>query len=486
MDIINLSAYEMAKKVRDGEISSREIVQAHLNRIEELDEDINAFITLNAEDALKRADEIDQKRKNGEKLGLLAGVPIAIKDNISTKGMRMTCGSKMLENYNPPYNAEVIEKIIKEDGIIIGKTNLDEFALGSSTESSYYGVTKNPIDLERVPGGSSGGSAAAVKANMVPFSLGSDTGGSIRQPAAFTGLVGFVPSYGTVSRYGLVSMANTMDQIGTFGRDIRDSILLLSAIEGFDSKDSTSKIGGNPTDFNEFIKDENDYSDYIKTLKIALPKEFLNYEYDERVKKEVENAIDIYRKMGATIEEVSIPSLDHVLSIYNIISNGELSANLARFDGVRYGFRSDEYDNLDELYTNTRTEGFGDEVKRRIILGTYYLSRDGREKYHEKALRLRTILIEEISKVFEDYDMILSPTTPILPFKFGEKEDPLSMYMSDLFTVGVNLSGICSMTIPCGDVDGLPVGLQLVGNRFREDVIIKAGLAFEGGINNGL
>lgn len=485
MNIIELSAYEMASKIKNGELTSVQVVKAHLDRIDEKEKDINAFITLTGDEALERAKLIDEKIKNGESVGSLAGVPIAIKDNISVRGTRMTCASKMLENYIPPFNAEVIDKILAEDGIIIGKTNLDEFAMGSSTELSHFGSTKNPIDESRVAGGSSGGSAAAVKANMVPISLGSDTGGSIRQPAAFTGLVGFTPSYGSVSRYGLASMSNTMDQIGTFGRDIRDAVLLLSVIEGEDEKDSTSNLGGNPVDFKEYLKDENDYRAYTSKLKIALPKEFYNYDYDERVKAQVENAIEEYRKMGATVEEVSIPSLDHVLSIYNVISNGELSANLARYDGVRYGYSSKGANSLDELYVKNRTEGFGDEVKRRIILGTYYLSRDGRE-YHEKALKLRQVLIEDIKKIFADYDLILSPTTPILPFKFGEKEDPLSMYMSDLFTVGVNLSGICSMSIPCGEVEGLPVGLQLVGDRFREDVIIKAGLAFEGGMKSEL
>ena len=485
MDIIKLSAIEMNEKLRNKEISSREIVEAHFDKIEEIEGKLNAFITLNKEEALKAADKVDNKLKNNEELGILAGIPIGIKDNIVTKDLKTTCASKMLENFIPPYDATVVEKIKNADGIIIGKTNMDEFAMGSSTETSYFGSTKNPVDTEKV----SGGSAASVKANEVALSLGSDTGGSIRQPASLCGVVGIKPTYGLVSRYGLISNANTLDQIGVLGRDVRDSALMLSSIMGHDNKDSTSISSSLSEKISEYITSDSSQSiDSLKGMKIALPKEFMNAEMNRKIKEEIERAIKLFEDAGAKIEEVSLPSLNHSLEAYCIISTAEISSNMARFDGVRYGYRSTEYKTLDELYINTRTEAFGEEVKRRILLGTYFLSRGYGGELYQKALKVRTLVKEDFNKTFEKYDIILSPSSATLPFEFGEKTNhPLPMYKTDFFTVPVNLAGICAMSVPCGSVEGLPVGLQIIGDRFKDINIIKAGLGFEGMVkNNGI
>ncbi len=485
MDIVKLTAMEMKKKIEDKEISSRDIVEAHLHQIEDIEEELNAFITITKEEALQSADRIDEKIKNGEKLGSLAGIPIGIKDNIVTKNVRTTCGSKMLENFIPPYEATVVEKIKEADGIILGKLNMDEFAMGSSTETSYFGPTKNPMDLEKVPGGSSGGSAAAVKAKEVALALGSDTGGSIRQPASYCGVVGIKPTYGLVSRYGLVSLANSLDQIGVLGRNVSDAALMLNTIVGYDVKDSTS-INRDVVDYVEKL------SENIKGMKIGIPREYFELKMDEKVKEEILNAVKVFEGLGAKTEEISLPHTEYGLATYYIVSTAEISSNLARFDGIRYGYRSKNYETLDELYINTRTEAFGQEVKRRIMAGTYSLSRGHSEEYYKKAVKVRTLIKEDFDKAFEKYDIILSPTAPNLPFKLGEKVDnPLAMYKSDLFTVPVNLAGICSLSMPCGYIEGLPVGLQIIGNRFEELNILKAARAFEkeislGGENYGL
>ena len=487
MDITKLSAFEMRKKISKKEISSKELVTAHFNRIEEVEKNINAFITLNKEEALKTAEKVDEKIKNGEQIGLLAGLPIGVKDNIVTKDLRTTCGSKMLENFIPPYDATVVTRIKEADGIIMGKTNMDEFAMGSSTETSYFGPTKNPIDTERVPGGSSGGSAAAVKSGEVALALGTDTGGSIRQPASYCDVVGIKPSYGIVSRYGAVSMANTLDQVGVFGRDVRDAVFMLSAITGYDKKDSTSFNNPEGTIIFGSFPEEIDYKDYLKGMKIGLPREFTYEGMDPRINEEITKSIKMFESLGAEIEEISLPHIEYGLAAYYIISTSEISSNLARFDGVKYGYRAKEYNTLDELYTNSRTEAFGEEVKRRIMLGTYSLSRGYADDHYKKALKVRTLIKNDFDKAFSKYDIILSPTCPVLPFKLGEKvNDPLAMYMGDLFTVPVNLAGLCSMSIPCGYVEGLPVGLQIIGDRLKEANIIKAGLGFEGGVKNGL
>jgi len=485
MDIIKLSAREMRKKLKLKEISSRDIVEAHLNRIGEMENKINAFITLTEEEALKAADRVDEKIKNGEELGPLAGIPIGIKDNIMTNGIRTTCASKMLENFIPPYDATVVEKIKKADGIILGKSNMDEFAMGSSTETSYFGPTKNPMDLERVPGGSSGGSAAAVRAHEVALSLGSDTGGSIRQPASFCGVVGIKPTYGLVSRYGLASMANSLDQIGVLGRDVLDAALMLGVISGYDVKDSTSMDIEDIDYLEGLVKD-------IKGMKIGLPKEYFDLKVDSAIKEKITKAIRVFETLGAEIEEISLPNTIYGLATYHIISTAEISSNMARYDGIRYGYRGKDYETLDELYINTRSEAFGEEVKRRIMMGTYSLSSGYADEYYKKALKVRTLIKNDFDKAFEKYDIILSPTSPILPFKLEEKSnDPLAMYNSDIFTASVNLAGLCAISIPCGYVEGLPVGLQIIGDRFKELNILKAAYAFEkhlsiGGETNAL
>ena len=472
MDITSLSAVEMRDKLLSGEISCREIVKAHIDNIEKMEPEINAFITLTKEEALERADRIDEKIRNKEEVGLLAGIPVAVKDNISTKGVRTTCASKMLENYIPPYDATVVERIIEEDGIIIGKTNMDEFAMGSSTETSYFGPTRNPIDTTRVPGGSSGGSAAAVRAKEAAIALGTDTGGSLREPASFCGVVGIKPTYGLVSRYGVVPMANSLDQVGSFGRNVSDAALLLQAIAGHDPKDSTS-MDLDVVDYLAHIEDG------IKGMKIGVPKEYMEIEIDKSLKDKILDAINILKDLGAELVEVSLPNLKYALPDYYIISTSELSSNLSRFDGIRYGYRTENYSSLDELYKKSRSEAFGEEVKRRIMLGTYSLSKGHADEYYKKALKIRTLIKNDFDKAFEKADVLVGPTTPTLPFKIGEITDPVTMYKSDSFTVAINLAGVCALSMPCGYVDGFPVGLQMIGDRFKEINILKAAYALE-------
>lgn len=482
MDLTQLSAIELRQKLMNKEVSSVEIVKSHLNKIEKTESTIGAFITTNGEEALKNAEVIDKKIANGEKLGSLAGIPIGIKDNIVTNGIATTCGSKMLEDFVPPYDATVIEKIKGQDGIIIGKTNMDEFAMGSSTETSYFKVTKNPHDLERVPGGSSGGSAAAVASYEVPLSLGSETGGSVREPASFCGVVGIKPTYGLVSRYGLIAFASSLDQIGTFGRKVEDAALMLNAITGFDRKDSTSVS-------KEVVDYTNATVEGIKGMRLALPKEYFGEGIDKNIKEKVYNAVKVLEGLGAKVEETSLPYTDYALACYYLISTSEASSNLSRLDGVRYGHRAEDYNDLEELYINSRTEAFGEEVKRRIMLGTFALSSGYYDAYYEKAQKIRTLIKRDFDKTFEKFDAIISPTVPMLPFKIGEKVDnPLAMYMSDILTVSVNLAGICALSVPCGLEEGLPVGLQIIGNKFEEEKIIKLAYNYERnrGDKNGL
>lgn len=473
MDLINFSATELRRKILNGEISSKEVVESYLDRIEKVEDNIEAFITLDREEALKAAEEVDRKIDNGDKVGVLAGIPIAIKDNISTSGLKTTCGSKMLENYIPPYDATVIENIKKEDGIIIGKTNMDEFAMGSSTETSYFKTTKNPYDLNKVSGGSSGGSAAAIAACEVPLALGSETGGSVRQPASFCGVVGLKPTYGLVSRYGVVSYASSLDQVGPLAKDVEGIALLLNAITGYDEKDSTS-IKKDKVDYLKALDED------IKGMKIGLPKEYFSENVDEKVKGKILEAVEVLKGLGAEVEEISLPYTEYALACYYIVANGEASSNLSRFDGVNFGYRTDDYSNLEELYTNTRSEGFGEEVKRRIMVGTYVLSSGYYDEYYKKAQQVRTLIKNDFKKTFEKYDIILAPTSPILPFNIGDKiEDPLSMYMSDVLTVSVNLAGVCALSVPCGYVEGLPVGLQIIGDSFEEEKILKLAYNYE-------
>ncbi len=474
MDIAKLKAWEMREKLLKKEISSTEILKSHLEVIDSVEMDINAFITVDRENAMETAKLVDEKIARGESLGVLAGLPIGLKDNIMTKDLRTTCASKMLENFIPPFDATVVRNIRREDGIILGKTNLDEFAMGGSTETSYFGNTKNPKNLEVVPGGSSGGSAAAVAANEVAISLGSDTGGSVRQPASYCGIVGIKPTYGMVSRYGVMPMSNSLDQVGQFGRDVRDAYLMLKGVSGFDPLDGTSshKSGVN-------FELENAS---LKGLKIALPIEYrdLRVTGDEKIREVFDNTVKLFEREGAIIQYVSLPHLKYALETYYIISTAEVSTNLSRLDGIRYGYRTENYETLDELYTMSRTEAFGEEAKRRIMMGTYALSAGYQDEHYKKALKVRTLIKNDYDKTFEDHDVILSLTSPILPFPFDSIiNSPVDMYKADLYTVPVNLAGLCAMSLPMGEVDGLPVGMQITGNRFQESKIIRAGYAFE-------
>lgn len=468
MELYEYTAHELAKMYRNKETTVPEVVEAIYKRIEEKEPTIKAYISLDKENALNRAREIQAEFDSGKEMPILAGIPVAIKDNMCTKGLRTTCASKMLENFVPPYNATVIDKLNENKCILIGKTNLDEFAMGSSNENSGFFKTANPHNVEYVPGGSSGGSAAAVAADEAVLSLGSDTGGSIREPASFCGVVGLKPTYGTVSRFGLVAFASSFDQIGPFGKDVTDCALMLNAISGKDEKDATSVNIGN-VDFTDGINDD------IKGLKIGLPKEFFGEGINEEVKKAVLDKVEELKEKGAIIEEFSMPIFDYILSIYYILSSAEASSNLSRFDGVKYGYRSENSSTINEMYENSRSEGFGPEVKRRIMLGTYVLSSGYYDAYYNKALKARTLVIEEFNKAFSKYDVIIGPTAPITAFKFGEKSsDPLEMYLADICTVPVNVAGVPAISVPVGkDSKGLPIGLQIIGKAFDEKTILK-------------
>ena len=475
MDIIKLKAWEMKEKLHNKELSALEILNAHLNQIDKEEKNLNAFITVDRENALNSAKQIDKKIKENSKLGVLAGIPVGLKDNIMTKGLRTTCASKMLEDFIPPYNASLVNSIIDRDGIVLGKTNLDEFAMGGSTETSYFGVTKNPKDLTKVPGGSSGGSAAAVAGFEVPLSIGTDTGGSVRQPASFCGIVGMKPTYGLVSRYGVVPMSNSLDQVGVFGRDVKDTHLMLQAIIGYDPLDGTSSKRADKE-----IYLGNDHS--LKGLRIALPKQFedIRTPGDEKIQESFKRAVKVFQDAGAKIEYVSVQSLNYALEAYYIISTSELSTNLSRLDGIRYGYRTKDYNTLEELYTNSRTEAFGEEVKRRIMMGTYALSAGHQDESYKKALQVRTLVKRDFENTFKDYDIILSLTSPILPYGFNSLiNSPVEMYKADLFTVPVNLAGLPALSMPIDEVDGLPVGMQIIGSRFSDERVLKTAMGFE-------
>ena len=474
MDITELTVHELQEKLKNKELTVTEITKAYVDRINEKEKDVQAFITLTTDDAIKQSKEIEDKINKKEISGDLAGIPIGIKDNICKKGVKTTAASKMLENFVSPYNATVMEKINNENLITLGKTNMDEFAMGSSTETSYFKKTKNPWDLNRVPGGSSGGSAAAVASNMVPWALGSDTGGSIRQPAGFCGVVGLKPTYGLVSRFGLIAFASSLDQIGTFTKDIKDTAILLNVIAGHDEKDSTSATV-EEKDYTKCLKND------VKGLKIAVPKEFFGEGINEEVKDALEKAIEKYKELGAKVEEVSLDIANYALAAYYIIACAEASSNLGRFDGIRYGYRTPNYTNLKDIYVNSRSEGFGDEVKRRIILGTYVLSSGYYDAYYKKAQKVRTLVKNKFDEIFKSYDVILTPTSPTTAFKIGEKSDnPLEMYLSDICTVSVNIAGLPGLSMPCGvDKNGLPIGMQLIGKHFDEETILNAGYTYE-------
>ena len=474
MNITELTVHELQDKLSKKEITSTQIVEAYQKRIEEKEDEVQAFVTTLPKEAVKEAKEIDEKITKNEISGNFAGIPIGIKDNMCTKGIKTTCSSKMLENFVAPYDATVIEKLKDENMIIMGKLNMDEFAMGGSTEYSYFKKTKNPWNLNKVPGGSSGGSAAAVAAGMVPWALGSDTGGSIRQPASLCGVVGLKPTYGLVSRYGLVAFASSLDQIGPITKDVYDSCLLLNLIAGHDEKDTTS-ADIEKKDYTKALKND------VKGLKIGVPKEFFGEGINSEVKECLEKAIETYKELGAQIEEFSLDIAQYSLATYYIIACAEASSNLGRFDGIRYGYRAKNVKSLKELYRKSRSEGFGAEVKRRIILGTYVLSSGYYDAYYKKAQQVRTLVMKEFNDAFEKYDVILTPTSPTVAFDIGSKTtNPLEMYLSDICTVSVNIAGLPGISIPCGvDSQGMPVGMQLIGNKFCEETILNAAYTFE-------
>ncbi|MFW7367893.1 Asp-tRNA(Asn)/Glu-tRNA(Gln) amidotransferase subunit GatA [Vagococcus fluvialis] len=466
-----LTLKELSSKIQGKEVSVQEVVETTFARINETDEKIGSFITLNEEKSIELAKELDKEGPSASKP--LAGIPIGIKDNIVTKDLLTTAASKMLYNFEPPYDATVMTKIYENRMIPVGKLNMDEFAMGSGTETSYFKKTINPWNEDKVPGGSSGGSAATVAASQVVASLGSDTGGSIRQPASYTGIVGMKPTYGRISRYGLIAFSSSLDQIGPMTRTVEDNALVLNAISGHDVKDGTSSKQAVP-DFSSLIGQD------IKGMKIGVPKEFMTDGVNPEVRKSIEDAIEILRHLGATVKEVSLPHSKYGVQVYYIIASSEASSNLQRFDGIRYGYRSENITNLDDVYVNSRSEGFGEEVKRRIMLGSFSLSAGFYDAYFKKAGQVRTLIVEDFKKVFADYDLILGPVSPTIAHDFGsDKDDPVTAYMRDILTIPVNLAGLPGMSIPCGFSEGMPIGLQLIGNYFEEEKMYQVADAFE-------
>ena len=474
MELCDRSASELARLLDRGKVSSREITESVFNRIDEREKTVHAYITTNRENALKQADLADARLQKNERISLLDGIPIAVKDNMCTRGIRTTCGSRILENYTPPYDSTAVRKVLNSGAVLLGKTNMDEFAMGSSTENSAFGPTRNPVNTECVPGGSSGGSAAAVAAGETILAMGSDTGGSIRQPAAYCGVVGIKPTYGRVSRYGLVSYASSLDQIGALGRSVEDCALLLDVICGHDRLDSTSANVHKPN-FSDSLKGD------VKGLKIGLPKEYFVEGLDPKVVKPIDKAITVLKANGARVVDVSLPHTPYAISTYYLIATAEASSNLARFDGVKYGFRAmDEASDLIKMYEKTRSEGFGHEVKRRIMLGTYVLSAGYYDAYYLKAQEARALIKQDFDDAFREVDCMITPVSPCLPFKLGDKmADPIQMYLVDIYTVSLNLSGLPGMSMKCGMADGLPVGLQIIGKPFDEETVLRLGHAYE-------
>ncbi|MBF2077065.1 MAG: Asp-tRNA(Asn)/Glu-tRNA(Gln) amidotransferase subunit GatA [Synechococcales cyanobacterium T60_A2020_003] len=469
------SIRELHTQLTSKKLSAVELAQETLKQIESLEPKVRSFLQLTPDAALEKAKQVDAQIAAGEEVGVLAGIPIAIKDNMCTKGVRTTCGSKILQNFVPPYDATVVQKLADAGTVMVGKTNMDEFAMGSSTESSAFQVTANPWDLERVPGGSSGGSAAAVASGECPIALGSDTGGSIRQPASFCGVVGIKPTYGLVSRYGLVAYASSLDQIGPFGRSVEDAAILLGAIAGYDPKDSTSLKVEIP-----------DYTAALgpklkKGTKVGIITETFGEGLDSEVGASVHAAIDTLKSLGAEVVDISCPMFRYGLPTYYIIAPSEASANLARYDGVKYGFRADDAENLLDMYMKTRAAGFGSEVKRRIMVGTYALSAGYYDAYYLKAQKVRTLIKQDFEKAFADVDVLVCPTSPTTAFKAGDNaDDPLAMYLNDLMTIPVNLAGLPGLSLPCGfDSQGLPIGLQIIGNVLQEEKVFQVAYAYE-------
>src|SRR6478609_21032 len=473
MSLFDRKLSELHSLLHKKEVRVQDLVDESYKRINEVDDKVGAFLALNEDNARAYAKELDEALQTKDEFGLLFGMPIGVKDNIVTKDLRTTCSSKILANFDPIYDATVVQKLQAAEAVTIGKLNMDEFAMGSSTENSGLQLTRNPWNLDYVPGGSSGGSAAAVAAGEVPFSLGSDTGGSIRQPAAYCGVVGLKPTYGRVSRYGLVAFASSLDQIGPITNSVEDNAYLLQAISGVDPMDSTSANVDVPDYVSALTGD-------VKGLKIAVPKEYLGEGVGEEARQSVLDALKVLEGLGATWEEVSLPHSKYALATYYLLSSSEASANLSRFDGVRYGYRTDNAENLIEMYKQSRSEGFGDEVKRRIMLGTFALSSGYYDAYYKKAQQVRTLIKQDFESVFENYDVIIVPTTPTPSFKIGEKtDDPLTMYANDILTIPVNLAGVPGISVPCGLSNGLPLGLQIIGKHFDESTIYRVAHAFE-------
>ena len=474
MDLFALTIHQVHDLLVKKEVTSREVTEALYRRIHGVDGKIKAYLMLTEEEAFRQADQVDGKIAKGEQIGDLAGIPLGLKDILCTKGIETTCASKILKGYIPFYDATVIQRLRERDGVFLGKLNMDEFAMGSSTENSGFQITRNPWDLNRIPGGSSGGSAAAVAADECIAALGTDTGGSIRQPAACCGVVGLKPTYGRVSRYGLVAFASSLDQIGPITKDVEDCAILMNAICGYDPCDSTS-VNVEVPDYKQSLKKT------IKEIRIGIPEEYFIEGIDPEVEKSVRDAIDSFRKWGAEVQTISLPHTEYAVAIYYIIATAEASSNLARYDGVKYGFRSKGYRDLMEMYTQTRAKGFGKEVKRRIILGTYVLSAGYYDAYYRKASQVRTLMRRDFEEAFQKVDVIVAPTAPTPAFRIGEKtEDPLQMYLSDIHTIPVNLAGIPAMSIPCGfSCEGLPIGLQIMGKHFDEGRLLRVAYSFE-------
>lgn len=473
MKLYQMTIHELHDKLAKKEISARELAESVFSRIDKVEDKVKSYVTITKENALEQADKVDKKIAAGEAIGPLAGIPAAIKDVMCTEGVRTTCSSRILSNYVPVYTSTAVKNLLNEGIVMTGKTNMDEFAMGSSTENSGFFTTHNPWDLERVPGGSSGGSAAAVAADEAIFSLGSDTGGSIRQPAALCGIVGMKPTYGLVSRYGLVAFASSLDQIGPFTKDVTDAAIVLNHLAGHDPLDSTSVKMDKPDYTKALVND-------LKGVKVGVPKELMVEGIDPKVREVIENALEVFVKNGAIVAETSLPNLEYGLSAYYIIAPAEASSNLARFDGVRYGYRAPDAEDLMDMYMRTRAEGFGDEVKRRIMLGTYALSAGYYEAYYGQAQKVRTLIVRDFNNAFEEFDVLVSPTSPTTAFKIGEKvDDPLQMYLSDICTIPVNLAGLPGISVPCGTVDGLPVGLHIMGKTLGEEMLLRVAYSFE-------
>jgi len=474
LKLYRLPAYQLHQLIQDREISIQELTRSIFQRIEEVEDKIKAFLSLDEEGAMEEAGRLDRKLSQGERLGPLGGIPIAVKDIICLKGRRTTCGSRILEDFCPPYSATVLQRLKEADAIIVGKTNMDEFAMGSSTENSAFQVTRNPWNLASIPGGSSGGSAAAVASGETVMALGSDTGGSIRQPASFCGVVGLKPTYGRVSRYGLVAFASSLDQIGPITRDVRDCAMLLEVLSGRDGLDSTSLNYPVPSYLEYLVPD-------LKDMRIGLPREYFVPGMSYEVREAIVQATGVLEKLGAKVEEVSLPHTEYAIATYYLIATAEASSNLARYDGVGYGLRTREGNNLVEMYKKSRQEGLGEEVKRRIMLGTYILSKGYYEDYYGRARKVRTLVRQDFEEVFQSHDAVVTPVSPTVAFKIGEKiDDPLKMYLSDIFTISANLAGIPGISIPCGySREGLPIGLQILTKAFDETTLLRVAYAYE-------